>query len=156
MPSFPTMQKPDVPYEVYEMTYHDGSTRSVYVSDSRRSTKHKMIVSKTDTDGVITYVNDAFVQISGYQEADLIGQPQHVLRHPDMPSVLFKEMWATIKQGKTWTGNVKNLCCDGSHYWVNAVIAPIVRGGEIIGYNSVRRWISDEEIEKTEAAYNKL
>ena len=78
------------------------------------------IVSKTDLKGNITYVNPYFTQISGYSEAELIGAPQNILRHPDMPAEAFADLWASIQAGTPWTGIVKNRCKNGDHYWVRA------------------------------------
>ncbi|MEN8302737.1 MAG: PAS domain-containing protein [Campylobacterota bacterium] len=78
----------------------------------------RYIVSKTDAKGVITYANDYFVEICGYSEEELLGQPHNIVRHPDMPKVAFKLMWDRIKQGKNFIAVVKNLAKDGSYYWV--------------------------------------
>ena len=74
------------------------------------------IVSKTDLKGNITYVNPYFTQISGYTEAELLGAPQNILRHPDMPAEAFADLWASIQSGTPWTGIVKNRCKNGDHY----------------------------------------
>lgn len=156
MSTYPPMHPRSEEFALVVQTYHDGSQREIYVTPHRRTNPHAMIVSKTDTKGIINYVNEAFVEVSGYTEEELLGQPQNILRHPDMPRVVFKHMWETISRGETWTGNVKNLCADGGYYWVNAVITPIRHSGNIVGYNSVRRWLSDEEIAKTEELYSQL
>ncbi|WP_157648629.1 PAS domain-containing protein, partial [Thiobacillus denitrificans] len=78
------------------------------------------VVSKTDLHGNITYVNQDFINISGFSEAELIGQPQNIVRHPDMPVEAFADFWSTLKDGKAWTGLVKNRCKNGDHYWVEA------------------------------------
>ncbi len=77
-----------------------------------------MIVSKTDTKGIITYGNSNFVKISGYKESELIGSPHNILRHPDMPKAIFYLMWQSIKNGKNITAVVKNMARSGDHYWV--------------------------------------
>ena len=99
---------------------------------------HETIVSKTDLQGNITYVNDEFIRISGFTEEELIGAPQNIVRHPDMPREAFKDLWATIKAGKAWTGLVKNRCKNGDHYWVEATAAPLIENGQITGYTSIR------------------
>lgn len=155
--ALPEMNKPELPYKEYDITFQDGTTRHIYVTDvCKSSEKFDTIASKTDTKGIITDVNDAFVEISGYKKEDLIGQPQYVLRHPDMPNAAFEEMWETIRDGDVWFGNVKNLCIDGSYYWVKAVVSPVRKEGKIVAYSSVRRWIDDNTIAKTEAEYSKL
>jgi aerotaxis receptor len=80
----------------------------------------KAIVSKTDLQGNITYVNPYFIEISGFEEEELLGAPQNLIRHPDMPPEAFADMWATIKGGMPWTGLVKNRSKSGDHYWVRA------------------------------------
>lgn len=98
----------------------------------------KSIVSKTDLKGNITYVNPYFIEVSGFDEQELLGAPQNLIRHPDMPSEAFADMWATIKGGTPWTGLVKNRSKNGDHYWVRANVTPIRENGQVIGYMSVR------------------
>ncbi len=114
------------------------------------------IVSKTDLRGMITYANEAFVKISGYSRDELIGQPHNLLRHPDMPAQAFAHMWDTLKKGNPWKGIVKNRTKDGGFYWVKAVVVPIRKDNETIGYMSVRETASREEIKAAEALYKKL
>ncbi len=111
------------------------------------------IVSRTDLHGVITYVNDEFVRLSGYTREELLGQPQNLVRHPDMPAAVFQELWETIQAGKNWHGIVKNRCKNGDHYWVDAAITPEREGGRIIGYVSVRSLPSGVQIQDAEALY---
>ena len=103
------------------------------------------IVSKTDAKGVITYVNNKFCDISGYREEELIGKKHNIVRHSDMDSKIFKELWHTIKDlKKPWTGQVKNLKKDGSAYWVDTVINPIMDdAGNILEYIGIRSDITD-------------
>ncbi|RMF51706.1 MAG: PAS domain S-box protein, partial [Bacteroidetes bacterium] len=84
------------------------------------------LVSETDTRGVITYANSKFCEVSGYSLEELIGKPHNIIRHPDMPKDVFKELWDTIKAGKIWQGEVKNRRKDGSHYWVLATVGPLL------------------------------
>ncbi len=111
----------------------------------QQATDESAIVSKTDPFGVITYVNDEFCNISGYSRDELIGQKHNFVRHPEMPSSAFKNMWDTIKnKKKTWKGIVRNLHKDGSSYYVKATVKPIVgKDGEIIEYISIRDDITD-------------
>lgn len=113
------------------------------------------IISVTDLKGIITEVNDTFVKMSGYSREELIGQPQNIVRHPDMPSEIFEQLWSTIKSGNSFMGIIKNRCKDGSYYWVNAFIMPIVQNGEIIGYESVRTAASDSQIARAAKYYRK-
>jgi methyl-accepting chemotaxis protein len=112
-----------------------------------------MIVSKTDTRGLITYVNSDFIRVSGFTEKELIGQPHNMVRHPDMPEEAFADLWGTLKAGKPWTGMVKNRCKNGDYYWVVANATPIRENGQITGYMSVRSAPSRAQVEATEAAY---
>lgn len=98
------------------------------------------LVSKTDTKGKILYCNEEFIEISGYSEKELLGQPHSIVRHPDMPRTIFKYLWGRIVQGKEVNAYVKNLAKDGSFYWVFANISPsFANGNTIVTYNSVRR-----------------
>ncbi len=111
------------------------------------------IVSKTDLKGIITYVNPYFCEMSGYSEQDSIGQPHNYIRHPDMPSEAFADLWATLKAGKPWTGMVKNRCKNGDYYWVEANATPIRENGQVVGYMSVRSKPARAQVEAADAAY---
>jgi len=111
------------------------------------------IVSKTDLKGIITYANPDFVEASGYSVNELIGQPHNILRHPDMPEEAFADLWQTLKQGKPWTGIVKNRRKNGDYYWVVANVAPIYENGSLVGYLSARSKPSRELIDAHAAAY---
>lgn len=115
-----------------------------------------VLVSKTDTKGIITYANDAFVDISGYSREELIGTSHNIVRHPDMPPQAFKWLWDTLKDERPWRGVVKNRCKNGDHYWVRATVAPIIEQGNTIGYVSVRRAPSREQVAEAEALYAEL
>jgi PAS domain S-box-containing protein len=84
------------------------------------------IVSETDQFGTITFVNDTFCKVAQYSREELIGKPHNIVRHPDMPKAVFKEMWETIKTGKLFQGIVKNKAKDGSPYWVIATIGGVL------------------------------
>lgn len=114
------------------------------------------IVSKTDLHGNITYVNQDFIRISGFSREELIGSPQNIVRHPDMPREAFFDMWQTLRAGKAWTGLVKNRCKNGDHYWVEAHAAPVTENGSIAGYTSIRVKPSREQIRHAEAAYREI
>jgi aerotaxis receptor len=111
------------------------------------------LMSVTDLDSRITYANEAFVQISGFERHELIGQPHNIVRHPDMPRQAFADMWATLKSGESWTGLVKNRCKNGDHYWVRANVTPVHRAGSLIGYMSVRTCPTDAEVARAERLY---
>ncbi|MCF6298965.1 MAG: methyl-accepting chemotaxis protein [Thiomicrorhabdus sp.] len=114
------------------------------------------IVSQTDLHGTIVSVNDTFVRVSGYSREELIGQPHSLLRHPDVPKAAFKDLWDTIQSGKPWTQLVKNRCKSGDHYWVEANVTPVLKNGEVVGYLSVRRRITDAQKQAAEAAYKAI
>jgi PAS domain S-box-containing protein len=116
----------------------------------------KLIVSTTDKAGVITHVNKAFIDMSGYTEEELIAAPHSILRHPDMPSAAFQDLWKTVGQGRPWQGYVKNLRKDGGYYWVKATVIPNIRQGNIAGYTSVRRKPSRTKVDECIALYPTL
>ena len=109
------------------------------------------IISMTDLQGNITFVNRDFIQISGFSEEELIGSPHNMVRHPDMPPAAYEDLWQTVKSGKTWRAMVKNRCKNGDHYWVDAYVMPIVQNGKPIGYQSVRSKPSREQVAEAEA-----
>ena len=104
------------------------------------------IVSMTDLKGHINYANPYFIEASGYSEEELIGAPQNILRHPDMPASAFADLWATIKSGLPWMGLVKNRRKNGEYYWVQAIVTPIIENGVCVGYTSVRSKPSREQV----------
>jgi len=103
-----------------------------------------MIVSKGDAEGNITYTNPIFMKISGYTQGELLDKPHSILRHPDMPKVIFKYLWDNIKEGKEVVAYVKNLCKDGSYYWVLAQVRMAKNpDGSFRNYVSTRRAVTD-------------
>lgn len=117
----------------------------------------KIIVSKTDPGGNITYCNELFISMSGYEEKELLEQPHSILRHPDMPRAVYKLLWDTIKSKEEINAYVKNLCKDGSFYWVFANVTPSFdKEDNIIGYFSVRRKPKKEALEVIKELYSKL
>ncbi len=114
------------------------------------------IISLTDFSGIITYVNDTFAEISGYDPDELIGKPHNIIRHPDMPKSAFADLWNKIKSGKEWQGYVKNLRKDRGYYWVFARVSAVYKDGEVVAYKSVREPISDEKKRQMQDLYDKL
>ena len=114
------------------------------------------LISTTNSRGVITYANDAFVDISGFARDELVGSPHNLVRHPDVPPAVFAHMWATLKNGKPWMGIVKNRCKNGDHYWVSAYVTPIFERDEIVGYESVRVRPTAEQVERDQALYQRI
>ncbi len=113
-------------------------------------------ISRTDANSIITFVNADFIEASGFTEDELIGQPHNMVRHPDMPSEAFADMWKYLKEGRSWTGMVKNRRKDGSYYWVLANASPMWENGKLIGYASVRMKPLPGQVAEAEAAYAKL
>lgn len=108
--------------------------------------KH-VITSRTDRDGIITYASDAFCRISKYTREELLGSRHSLVRHPDMPAAVYQELWHTIKNGRTWHGELKNRAKDGTAYWVDVVIDPQVdKLGQIVGYTAIRQDITDRKL----------
>ena len=111
------------------------------------------LVSRTDTGGRITFVNRAFVEISGFEEHELIGAPHNLVRHPHMPKEAFADLWATVKSGRPWEGLVKNRTKSGDHYWVRANVTPVIENGAVTGYISIRSKPSRDEIAAADSLY---
>ena len=114
------------------------------------------IVSRTDPGGRITFVNKAFIDISGFTAAELIGAPHNIVRHPDMPREAFADLWDTIKAGRPWEGLVKNRTKSGDFYWVQANVTPVTEGGRITGYISIRLPPPRARVAMAEAAYARI
>jgi len=119
-------------------------------------TDSTLIVSKTDLKGRITYINRDFLEISGFTEQELIGEPHNLVRHPDMPVEAFEDLWRTLKEGRPWTGYVKNRCKNGDYYWVLANATPIWEGGQVTGYMSVRRQADATAVAAVDEVYRKF
>ena len=117
-----------------------------------------VIISQTDINGFITYANRAFAQASDYKIDELMGKPQNIIRHPDMPKVIFSKIWETIAGGQAWNGLVKNLRRDGMFYWIETEIIPIFAKDdtEITGYIAVRKEASRKNIKEAQVTYKKM
>lgn len=122
-------------------------------NEEKRLDPKKPIVTRTNLKGIITYANPAFVEISGFTEQELLGQPHNIVRHPDMPEAAFDDLWKTLKQDRPWKGLVKNRSKDGAFYWVNAHVAPQTENGVKVGYVSVRSTPTQSEIDAAERLY---
>ncbi|MGE4529065.1 MAG: PAS domain-containing protein [Rhodospirillaceae bacterium] len=117
----------------------------------------RLIVSKTDAKGIITYANSTFCEVAQYTEAELMGQPQNVVRHPDMPRCIFKLLWDTIQTGQELFAYMVNLAKTGDHYWVFAHVTPTFdQGMRIIGYHSSRRVPRREAVDAVVPLYRDL
>ncbi len=114
------------------------------------------LISTTDAKGLITYCNDAFVEISGFSREELLRAPHNLVRHPDVPPAVFAHMWGTLKQGLPWMGIVKNRCKNGDHYWVNAYVTPVFENNQVVGYESVRVKPTAEQIRRAQGLYERI
>src|ERR1035437_6336642 len=118
--------------------------------------KGGILITRTDLKGIITYVNDEFVNISGYTRDELIGASHNIVRHPDMPPAAFEDLWMTLKALRPWNGLVKNRTKSGDYYWVDANAMPVFKNGKVDEYLSVRRVPNREKIKKAELLYQLL
>lgn len=117
----------------------------------------RVIISQTDVEGVITFVNRQFCDVSGYTAQELIGKPHNIVRHPDMPTAKFAQMWKTIKSGQAWNGLIKNLRKDGMYYWVEIEILPIKDDrDEITGFISAGKVASRTNVQENADLYRKM
>lgn len=114
------------------------------------------LVSRTDLKGRILYANLAFIEASGFSEAELLGKPHNIVRHPDMPEEAFADLWVTLKAGLPWSGVVKNRRKNGDFYWVFANVTPVHENGVTNGYLSVRTKLSRAQIAEAEHLYRQF
>jgi len=125
-------------------------------NNEKRFNEDELLVTKTNLKGIITYANQAFINIIGLSEEELMGKPHNIIRHPDMPKIIFKLLWETLKANTEINAYVKNLCADGSYYWVMANVTPSYLNGSVVGYHSARRAPKKESISIIEPLYKKL
>ena len=118
--------------------------------------KDELIISRTDLKGIITYANETFARISGYEPEELIGKPHNILRHPDMPKAIFKELWETIESGHIWRGYVKNMRKDKGYYWVYAEVSGVYKDGKLVEYKSMRSWVPKEKRIEMQKLYDEM
>ncbi|MFK5984214.1 MAG: PAS domain-containing protein [Pseudomonadota bacterium] len=131
-------------------------SKIIPTSVEKKLNDNDFIVSKTDNKGRITYCNQIFIDMSGYTEAELIGQQHNIIRHPDMPRAVFHLLWQTLEQGKEFFGYVKNMRKDGGFYWVYANITPRLPVANKLGYYSVRRKARQEIVDAIIPLYDKM
>lgn len=115
-----------------------------------------ILVTRTNLKGVITYANDEFVAISGFSRDELVGKNHNIVRHPDMPTAAFEDLWRCLKAGQPWTAPVKNRTKSGDYYWVEANVTPVYKNGKIDEFLSVRYAPSREQVMQAEAFYQQL
>jgi PAS domain S-box-containing protein len=131
--------------------------RVVPTGQERPFDTEEIIVSKTDCAGKILYANDVFLRVSGYSEAELLGAPHSIIRHPDMPRAVFKLLWDTVESGREIFAYVNNMARTGDHYWVFAHVTPSFdRDGRIVGYHSNRRCPDRSAIARVAPLYDTL
>lgn len=118
--------------------------------------KGELIVSRTDLKGIITYANETFADISGYEVDELIGKPHNIVRHPDMPKTIFKDLWNDLQTKGSWNGVVKNMRKDQGFYWVYAEVSGVFKNGILIEYKSIRTPISFEDKVKYQLLYDEI
>ncbi|MCZ2859089.1 PAS domain-containing protein [Blastococcus sp. VKM Ac-2987] len=117
----------------------------------------ELIVSKTDLRGVITYANDVFLRVSGYELDDVLGKPHNLIRHPEMPRAVFKLLWDGLAAGQEVFAYINNLAVDGGHYWVLAHVTPSYDAGcRVVGYHSNRRRPSRGAVQRVLPLYQRL
>lgn len=132
---------------------------SAPIPNNRERTMNEddFIVSKTDPKGKITYCNEIFMQMANLPESELLGKPHNIVRHPDMPKIVFKLLWDHVQNGEEIFAYVKNLAADGSFYWVYANVTPSYdNNNNIIGFYSVRIKPNPRAMEVIKPLYEKL
>jgi aerotaxis receptor len=111
------------------------------------------LITTTDIRGIITYANDDFIGISGYDKEELFGKNHNLIRHPLMPQAAFKDLWSTLHQGNSWRGAVINRCKNGDHYWVDAYVTPVMKDGQLVEYQSVRTVLQPQQKSRAQQIY---
>lgn len=119
-------------------------------------TEHDIIVTRTDLHGVITFVNEDLLRISGFTREELMGFKHNIFRHPDMPADVFSDLWRTILSECKWSGIIKNKTKEGGFYWVQADVTPLYENDVLIGHMSVRRQPALHDIKRAELAYKQM
>ena len=125
-------------------------------SQERTFNEGSHLISMTDLNGVIEYVNNDFIELSGFTKEELIGQNHNIIRHPDMPEAAFESLWSSVKTDHEWRGIVKNRCKDGGYYWVDAYVTAVFKNDEVIGYQSVRSAPNKKQIQDADKLYAKM
>jgi len=116
-----------------------------------------VMITETDTAGIITYANRKFRQMTGYSKEELVGSPHNINRHPDMPKAAFEGLWKTVKSGHYWEGYVKNMTSEGKYYLVVVWIKPkFDENKNIVGYIAGRKIPDSESMQKALDQYKEL
>ncbi len=128
-----------------------------YVIDEEVKFDGRSLISETDLEGNITFINRKFTEMTGYTKEEAIGQPHSLIRHPDMPKAVFEQMWKVIQERKTWEGYVKNLRKDGKYYWVSVhIISKKDKKGKMVGYIASRKIPDENRLKMTKVLYAKM
>lgn len=144
-------------YHIVPFIYYNTEPRDLIICPKHYILRDGInIISRTNAEGIITHVNQAFIVTSGYSKTELIGASQNIIRHPDVPRSIFKNMWEIISSGKTWEGHLKNLRRDGGYYWVHATIQPVMENGKPKSYTSIRQKMDRETIQMAESLYAEM
>ena len=141
---------------VAESTFYDPTRFVASANKEIVLANDDVLISATDAQGRINFANGKFYEIAEYQRGELINKPHNIIRHPDMPKTAFKDLWSVIASGNLWTGIVMNKSKSGKHYWVKALVFPCYSNKEIVGYISVRKKPSFQEVEMAKEAYRRL
>jgi len=118
--------------------------------------ENELLVTKTDLKGIITYANREFMHIVEIDENVLVGAPHNIIRHPDMPKIIFKYLWSYLQNEEEIHAYVKNICADGSYYWVFANVTPSYLNEKVVEYHSARRKPTAKALEVVKPLYEKL
>ena len=131
-------------------------TSIILTQHEREINESVSIVLKTDLEGKITHVNRDFIEVTGFTEKDLIGNKQSIIHHPEMPKEILTDIWVTLQSKKPWIGVEQGLCKNGDHFWVYSCVTTVREHGKVIGYMSVSKKASKEQIEKARAHYRAI
>jgi len=126
------------------------------INSERTFDESTLLVTKTDLKGKITYANRGFMEIVQMSDKELVGSPHNIIRHPDMPKIIFKYLWSYLQDKKEIHAYVKNICKDGSFYWVMANVTPSYFKGKVVGYHSSRRLPTPESLQVIIPLYKEL
>jgi len=126
------------------------------INNEKQFDSNILLVTKTNLKGIITYANRGFMKIVDMDEDTLIGAPHNIIRHPDMPKIIFKYLWSYLQEGKEIHAYVKNICSDGSYYWVMANVTPSYLNNRVVGYHSARRKPTQTALDIIIPLYEKL
>lgn len=141
---------------VFEASSFEMKNRFTNIQSEYVLTENDILISSTDGRGIITFANDSFYRVAEYPQGALMGKPHNIIRHPDMPSTAFADLWSTVKAGKLWQGYVCNRSKSGKAYWVKATVFPCYKDGQFAGYLSIRQKPERLMIERAKEMYRRI